>query len=49
VAKLDTGSSAPTTLPFTGGHPVGVAVDASRKKVFVADNGNGRLVQLAAG
>ncbi|WP_293003950.1 serine/threonine-protein kinase PknD [Mycobacterium sp.] len=48
VVKLDPGSSAPTVLPFTGDHPVAVAVGTETKKVLVADNGTGKVVELAA-
>jgi serine/threonine protein kinase, bacterial len=50
VVKLVAGESASTELPFPGADPpLGVAVDTAGKKVFVADNGNNRVVELAAG
>jgi serine/threonine-protein kinase len=50
LLKLAPGASASTELPFPGADPpLGVAVDAAGKKVFVAANGNNRVVQVAAG
>jgi serine/threonine protein kinase, bacterial len=50
VLKLAAGASTSTELPFPGADPpLGVAVDAAGKKAFVADNGNNRVVELAAG
>jgi serine/threonine protein kinase, bacterial len=50
LLKLTAGASASTELPFPGADPpLGVAVDAAGKKVFVADNGNNRVLELPAG
>jgi serine/threonine protein kinase, bacterial len=50
LLKLAAGASASTELPSTNADPpLGVAVDSGGKKVFVADNGNNRVVQMAAG
>jgi serine/threonine protein kinase, bacterial len=50
VLKLAAGASTSTELSFPGADPpLGVAVDRDAKKVFVADNGNNRVVELAAG
>ena len=47
--ELAAGSATPTELPFTGlNNPGGVAVDAA-SNVYVTDNGNNRVVKLAAG
>jgi serine/threonine-protein kinase len=50
VLKLVAGASASTELPFPGADPpLGVAVDTAGKRVFVADNGNNRVIGLSAG
>lgn len=50
LLKLAVGASASTELPFPGADPpLGVAVDAAGKKAFVADNGNNRVLEVAAG
>jgi serine/threonine-protein kinase len=48
LLKLDPGASASTELTFIGADPpLGVAVDAAGKNVYVADNGNNRVVKVA--
>jgi serine/threonine protein kinase, bacterial len=50
LLKLAAGATASIELPFPGADPpLGVAVDAAGKYVFVADNGNNRVMELAAG
>jgi serine/threonine protein kinase, bacterial len=50
LLKLAAGATASTELPFPGADPpLGVAVDAAGKRAFVADNGNNRVMELAAG
>ncbi|MDT5350779.1 MAG: serine/threonine protein kinase, bacterial [Mycobacterium sp.] len=46
--KRAAGSNTQTELPFTAIVPDGVAVDTNGN-VYVADNGNARVVKLAAG
>jgi serine/threonine-protein kinase len=50
LLRLASGATASTELPFPGADPpLGVAVDAAGKHAFVADNGNNRVMELAAG
>jgi serine/threonine protein kinase, bacterial len=50
LLRLAAGATASTELPFPGADPpLGVAVDAAGKHAFVADNGNNRVMELAAG
>ncbi|MDT5257522.1 MAG: serine/threonine protein kinase, bacterial, partial [Mycobacterium sp.] len=48
MVKRAAGSNTQTELPFTAIVPDGVAVDTNGN-VYVADNGNARVVKLAAG
>jgi serine/threonine-protein kinase len=50
VLKLAAGASTSTELPFPGADPpLGLAVDTAGKNLFVADNGNNRVIKVAAG
>jgi serine/threonine-protein kinase len=49
LLRLAAGATASTELPFPGADPpLGVAVDAAGKRAFIADNGNNRVMELAA-